>query len=260
GGSARGSCQSRGIFATGRYPSSVAAADFNGDGKPDLVTATRGDNSVGVRLGNGDGAFRGVQLSAAGSGPRSVAAADFNGDGRPDLAVADSNSSVSVLLNMGDWRSFLVSGFPSPTTAGQAHTFTVTALDSNGNALTSYTGTVHFTSNDSQAVLPADYVFTAADNGTHTFSATPKTAGTWSVTVTDTGATAFSGTQGGIVVNPAAASTFQVSGFPSPVSVGNYGYFTVTAYDAYGNLATNYTGTVHITSSDSLALLPDDYT
>jgi Ca2+-binding RTX toxin-like protein len=41
--------------------------------------------------------------------------------------------------------------------------------------------------------------------------------------------------------------------------VGEYGSFTVTAYDAYGNLATNYAGTVHFTSSDGLALLPDDY-
>src|SRR5262249_26115582 len=163
---------------------------------------------------------------------------DFNGDGRPDLAVAvaDSSGDVAVLLNTGDWRSFLVSGFPSPTTAGEGHTLTVTALDSNGTPLTSYTGTVHFTSSDPHAGLPPASPSPQAAHATHTFPATPKTPGnSWSVTVTDTGSPAFSGTQGGIVVNPAAASTFQVSGFPSPVSVGNYGYFTVTAYDAYGN-------------------------
>src|SRR5207302_8895489 len=139
------------------------AADGNGGGRLGLVTADLGD-AVGVLLGNGDGSFRAAQYSAAGSGPYSVAAGDFNGDGRPDLAVADYNAGVSVLLNTGDWRSFQLSGLPATTTAGQAHTLTVTALANNGGVMTGYTGTVHFTSSDAQAVLPADYAFTAADN------------------------------------------------------------------------------------------------
>jgi hypothetical protein len=121
-------------------------------------------------------------------------------------------------------------------------------------------GPVHFTSSDVQAGLPADYTFTSADNGTHTFTVTLKTAWTQSIPVTDTGPTAFSGTQGNITVNPGAVATFQVGGFPSPVSVGDYGYIAVTAYDAYGNLASNYAGTVHFISSDGHASLPADYT
>jgi hypothetical protein len=255
-----GTFQAAQNFASGGRPSSVAVADVTGDGKPDLVTANLGDNSVGVLPGNGDGSFRTAQFSAAGSGPAAVAAGDFNGDGRPDVAVADGNAGVSVLLNSGDWRTFQLSGFPSPTTAGAPHTLTVTAVDRDGDPLPGYTGTVHFTSSDPQAVLPDDYTFTASDHGTRTFSVALKTAGTWSVTVTDTGPTAFSGTQGGIGADPAEPSTFQVSGFPSPVSVGDYGYFAVTAYDAYGNLASNFTGTVHFTSSDAHASLPADYT
>src|SRR5262249_23286825 len=81
--------------------------------------------------------------------------------------------------------SFAVAGFPSPTTAGVAQTFTVTALNADGTVNTGYTGTVHFASNDLQAVLPADYTFTAADQGRHTFTATLKTAGNKSITVTD---------------------------------------------------------------------------
>src|SRR4029453_6819004 len=53
---------------------------------------------------------------------------------------------------------------------------------------------------------------------------------------------------------------FEVSGIWSQVSAGASAPVIVTAYDAYGNLATNYAGTVHFTSSDGLALLPGDYT
>src|SRR5207244_12097669 len=81
---------------------------------------------------------------------------------------------------------FVVTGFSSPATAGVPGSFTVTAEDANGNLAASYTGTVHFTSSDAQAVLPEDYTFTAADAGQHTFSTTLKTAGSQSLTATDT--------------------------------------------------------------------------
>src|SRR5205823_11643512 len=133
---------------------------------------------------------------------------DFNGDGLPDVAVANEGSNdVAVLLNDGIWHSFLVSGFSSPATAGEAHTITVTALDTAGNVLTGYTGTVHVSSSDPQAVLPVtDYTFTAGDNGTHSFTVRLKTAGTQSLTVTDTTTTDVFGSQAGIMVSPAAAS------------------------------------------------------
>ncbi len=214
--------------------------------------------AVSVLLGNGDGTLRLPVDFTAGSAPTAVVAGDFNRDGRPDVAAAGGNT-VSVLLNTGDWRTFLFSGFPSPTTAGEAQTLTVTAVDDRGNPLSNYTGTVHITSSDAQADLPADYTFTAADNGTHTFTVTLKSAGTQSVTVTDTGPTTFSGTQQGIVVNPDSAVTLQVSGFPS-IATGDYGYVRVSAADAYGNAATHYAGTIHFTSSDGQAVLPGDYT
>jgi hypothetical protein len=259
-GNGDGTFQAAQNYATGDLPTSVAVADFNGDGKPDLVTTDLAADSVAVLPGNGDGSFRSAQLYAAGPGADAVAAGDFNGDGRPDVAVTDNrNDAVGVLLNTGDWRTFQVSGFPSPTTAGDPHTLTVRALDASGNTLPSYIGTVHFTGSDMQAGLPKDYAFMPSDNGTHTFTVTLKTAGTQSVTVTDTGPTAIGGTQLGIAVNPGAVSRFQVTYFPSPVSVGDYGYFAVSPYDDYDNPATNYAGTVHFTSSDGHASLPDDY-
>jgi hypothetical protein len=103
----------------GLQPSSIAVADVNGDGKPDLVVGncsfsggsincTTGNGAVDVLLANGDGTFQpAATYSSGGSAPTSVAIADVNGDGKPDLLVANlcANScpdvfgSVGVLLN-----------------------------------------------------------------------------------------------------------------------------------------------------------------
>jgi hypothetical protein len=94
----------------------------------------------------------------------------------------------------------------------------------------------------------------------HTFSATLKTAGTQSLTATDNVTSSITGTQSGIVVNAAAASVLVVSGYPSPITHGTSGTFTVTVEDAYGNVVTGYHGTVKFTSSDAAASLPANYT
>src|SRR5207247_9069635 len=81
-------------FGTGRGPWSVAIADLNGDGRPDLAVANGSYiGSVSVLLGNGDGTFGPKTDFGAGNSPEQVAIADLNGDGRPDLAVANYNSS-----------------------------------------------------------------------------------------------------------------------------------------------------------------------
>jgi hypothetical protein len=155
--------------------------------------------------------------------------------------------------------SFAVTGFPSPSTAGVAGTFTVTALNANGTVNTGYTGTVHFSSSDPHAVLPADYTFLPGDQGTHTFSATLKTAGSQSLTGTDTVTGSITGSEAGIMVNPAAATQLLLSA-PSSVRHGSAFNVTVAAEDAFGNVASGYTGTVHFSSSDSTATLPANYT
>jgi hypothetical protein len=247
-------------YAVGSEPTAVVLGDFNHDTKLDIATANFSSNDVSILRGSGDGTFSAAMNSAAGPGAYAIAAGDFNGDGWLDAATANGDSA-SVLLNTQDWRWLQVSGFPSPATAGEAHTITVTALDNAGNVLTGYTGTVHFSSSDPQAARPTtDYTFTAGDSGTHTFTVTLKTAGTQSLTLTDTTTPDFTGTQTGIVVNPAAASTFVFTGFPSSLTTGVAGAFVITALDAYGNTATGYTGTVQFTSSDGSATLPANYT
>src|SRR5438874_221300 len=162
-----------------------------------------------------------------------------------------------IIVSPAAASAFTVSGFASSTTAGTVGSLTVTALDPYGNVATGYAGTVDITSSDAQAALPADYTFTAADAGTHGFSATLESAGSQSLTVAD--ADGITGSQVGLSIDPAAANRLIVSGFASPSTAGTAGSFSVTALDPYGNVATGYSGTVHVTSSDGQAALPADY-
>jgi hypothetical protein len=144
----------------------------------------------------------------------------------------------------------------STVTAGTPFPITVTMQDAFGNTATGYTGSVHFTASNGAM---ADYTFTPADMGTHTFNVTLVHAATLTVTAMDTGGTGATGaTQ--VTVTPAAATTLIVAGFPSPASQGQAYTFTVTAYDAYGNVATGYTGSITFSSNDSQADLPTGYT
>jgi hypothetical protein len=77
--------------------SSIAAGDFNGDGKPDLAVAY--DGNLFIMLNNGSGGFQPPVSSLAGVG--SVTVGDFNGDGKLDLAVTWSKG-VAILLGNGD--------------------------------------------------------------------------------------------------------------------------------------------------------------
>ncbi|HEY7423861.1 MAG TPA: Ig-like domain-containing protein [Gemmataceae bacterium] len=179
--------------------------------------------------------------------------------GAPITSITLRNGEGAILINAAAVAtSFAISGSPSSATAGTPVQFTVSAVDSAGQVVPGYTGTVHFTSTDGSAVLPGDYTFTAADNGVHTFSVVFKTAGTQSLTATDL-VSGLTGMRGGIIVNPAPASQFRLTA-PTAVNALTPFQITVTALDPYGNPVPGYTGTVHFTSSDNLAWLPVDYT
>jgi hypothetical protein len=154
----------------------------------------------------------------------------------------------------------LVISASSSDTAGTAFSVTITARKPGGATDTAYAGTVHFTSTDGQAVLPADYTFSAGDAGKHTFTVTLKTAASQSLTVTDTSNPIVTGSLPGIVVNPAAANSLVLSGVSGVTTSGAGQSVTVTARDPYGNVATGYVGTVHFTSTDASVALPSDYT
>ena len=157
--------------------------------------------------------------------------------------------------------SLEVVGAPATITAGTAFNLTVEAISTTGSVVTGYTGTVHFTSNNSQTSLPGNYTFTTGDAGEHTFSVTLKTAALGQyVQVTDTAALGVAGTSGTVAVTPAPATHFLYGGTPNPAAAGATQSVRVVAEDAYNNVATGYTGTVSFTSSDTAAVLPANYT
>ncbi|HZB76960.1 MAG TPA: VCBS repeat-containing protein, partial [Solirubrobacteraceae bacterium] len=82
-------------------PRSLALADVEADGRPDLVAAT--DGGASVRPGRGDGSFGPPVPIALGTGaaPLAVAAGDFDADGHEDVAVGDDGGLVRVRLGDG---------------------------------------------------------------------------------------------------------------------------------------------------------------
>jgi hypothetical protein len=87
----------------GNDPVSVAVADLNGDGKPDIVVANLGCGSgcrnggtVGVLLRKGGTFQNPVSYLVGGSDALSVAVADVNGDGKPDILVGIGCGTASV--------------------------------------------------------------------------------------------------------------------------------------------------------------------
>jgi len=149
----------------------------------------------------------------------------------------------------------------NPQVAGVAFAITVTALDGADATDTSFVGTVTFSGGGAGETLPPDYTFLAGDNGTRTFTGVVLTAaGTRTINAADTVTSTIAGSAV-VVVGPAPAATLAISGYPGSTSIGVPHVFTVTARDAYANVATTYAGTVAITSNDPLATLPTpDYT
>jgi hypothetical protein len=115
------------------HPHGVAVADFNGDGKLDVVTDSWGTNQIELLLGDGTGRLRTpAHYFPVGHRPyERLRSADFNHDGRADVVTTNlDDGTVSILL--GDGRGDFHSAAGSPFWAG-AKPWQVVVDDFNGD-------------------------------------------------------------------------------------------------------------------------------
>jgi hypothetical protein len=164
-------------------------------------------------------------------------------------------TSSAITVTAGAFSKFLVS-VPGGNAfaAGNPFLVTVQAGDQFGNPVTNYSGPTSVT----VAASPPDPQFsspftdTLNSSGFGFFLANLKTAGSYTLTAT---AGSLSGTSTPITVIPSDANYLTVTA-PSTTTTDTAFNATVKAFDHFGNLATGYSGQVHITSSDGSALLP----
>ena len=117
--------------------SSVVAADFNGDGIPDLAVTNFGSSpgTVGVLIANIGGGFAPAVTYQVGTGPKTIAVGDFNGDGKVDLVVANSSAdTVSVLLGNGNGTFQTQVPYSLGVSNNGATSIAVADFDGDGNA------------------------------------------------------------------------------------------------------------------------------
>jgi hypothetical protein len=117
-----------GVNTGGPSVASIVVGDFNGDGKPDLVTSNAapssppGSPTLGFLAGNGNGTFQPVRLTNVGEEASALAAGSFNATGKLDVVFA-SPDTVAVVAGNGDGTfrtapSFSANVFPVAIASG----------------------------------------------------------------------------------------------------------------------------------------------
>src|ERR1043165_8590148 len=118
-------------------------------------------------------------------------------------------------------------------------------------------GTVKLSSSDSAAVIGDAVTFGAADNGVKSAKLELRTAGLAAVSAIDLANPGLRGAAA-VLVKPAAASVCNTAQVPSAAMAGSTFGLSVALHDPFGNLATGYSGTIRLTTSDARAPVPGD--
>ena len=143
-----------------------------------------------------------------------------------DTVTSSITGTANINVNAAPVATHFAVQGPEHVFAGSQFNLYVVALDASNHPVYTYTGTVHFTSSDANATLPADYTFVADDHGAHAFHVTLATAGAQTVTATDTTTSSINGTAH-ITVDPIPTATHfavqarehTLAGSPAPLTV-----------------------------------------
>jgi MYXO-CTERM domain-containing protein len=225
--------------------------------------ATSATNSVTIALGNNprNGTLSGTRTVSAISGVAAFSDLSINRKGEGYTLVASSGAlsgATSAAFNITNGRGphLVFHTVPSQVTAGEAlPTIEVELQDELGNTFTESTESVVLSLGDNTA---GGQLFgqatVAVANGVAKFDGlTLRKAGNGYTLVAS--APGFeSATSTEIAVRPAAAASYALT-FPASVTAGQEATLSATAYDAYGNQAAAYGGTVNVTSSDAAATM-----
>jgi PKD repeat protein/sporulation protein YlmC with PRC-barrel domain len=225
------------------FPVTVTALDSTGNVVTDdsftVVTITSSSPTM-VFDGNGNGTFGelGDDTMTLASGTFEIQAEDSTPTSGVSITATDTNgktgtSHAYTIAGLAVSISFTPEG--GTATAGAPFTVTVVARDINGNIASGYTGTVSFASSDNSS-LPANYTFTVADCGAHTFTngVTLRVSGSQSVTVSDIVNAALTDTESWSV-NAGAADHVVISPDTATITAGNSQTYSVEAFDQFNN-------------------------
>jgi hypothetical protein len=197
-----------------------------------------------------DGGTHTFTVTLQSSGSQTISVTDHANN-----SLTATTSPITVNSSLG---KFLVS-IPSGNTivAGNPFLVTVQAVDASGNPLTSYRGPATITISSGPPDPQNNFSGTLNSSGFGFFFGNLKTAGSYTLTAT---ADTISGASGSLTVIPSDASYFTVTA-PNAATTASPFNVTVTAIDHFGNVATGYTGTIKLTSTDpGAASLVDGYT
>ena len=175
-----------------------------------------------------------------------------------DTANAALHASIAVAVDPAAAASLQMQG-PASSVAGQDFNVTLRALDPYGNTATAYEDTVHLSSSDPNAVLPANATFAAADAGFKTLGPVGLiNVGNRTLTASDVQNSNVVSSTLTVGVSAGSPNSLTFSGVSSPAVPSQPFNITVQVLDAHGNPASSYAGTVHISSSDPNATLSAD--